>query len=64
MQEQGRNLEEIDQLFEAKMPAWQFSKFQTHGLSHDLAVLERDETDAKIIEQCEDIERVSPNTGR
>lgn len=64
MQEQGRNLEEIDQLFEAKIPAWQFDKFQTYGLSHDLAVLERDKKDAKVIEQCEDVERVGPDAGR
>lgn len=60
MEEQGRNLEEIDQLFEAKLPAWQFHKFQTDGLSHDLAVLERDKTSAKMIEQCEDVERADP----
>lgn len=60
MEEQARNLEEIDQLFEAKIPAWQFQKFQTDGLSHDLAVLERGKTDAKIIEQCEDVERAAP----
>ncbi|KAI3401205.1 hypothetical protein diail_11911 [Diaporthe ilicicola] len=33
----GRNLEEIDQLCEAEIPAWQFRTFQTDGLSHDLA---------------------------
>lgn len=60
MNEQARNLEEIDQLFEAKIPAWQFHRFQTDGLSHDLAVLERGKTDAKIIEQCEDVERAAP----
>lgn len=60
MGEQARNLEEIDQLFEAKIPAWQFGKFQTDGLNHDLAVLEGGKADAKIIEQCEDVERAAP----
>ncbi|RDL36237.1 Uncharacterized protein BP5553_06849 [Venustampulla echinocandica] len=36
----GRNLEEIDQLFEAKIPARKFSSFQTTGMSHDLALFE------------------------
>ncbi|KAJ0337064.1 hypothetical protein COL922a_007191 [Colletotrichum nupharicola] len=53
----GRNLEEIDQLFEANIPAWQFHKFQTDGLSHDLAVLEGGKADAKVVEQLEDTER-------
>lgn len=57
---QGRNLEEIDKLFEAKLPAWKFHRFQTDGLSHDLAVLERDKTSAKVIEECEDVERAAP----
>lgn len=64
MEEQGRNLEEIDQLFEAKLPAWQFHKFQTDGLSHDLAVLERDKKDAKIIVECEDVESAAPEAAR
>ncbi|CAI0643568.1 unnamed protein product, partial [Colletotrichum noveboracense] len=53
----GRNLEEIDQLFEANIPAWQFHKFQTDGLSHDLAVLEGGKADAKVVEQLENTER-------
>ncbi|KAK2603406.1 hypothetical protein N8I77_009868 [Diaporthe amygdali] len=55
----GRNLEEIDQLFEARISAWQFHKFQTDGLSHDLAVHQTDKTNAKIIEQSEDVERTA-----
>lgn len=35
----GRNLEEIDQLFDAKVPAWRFSRFETTGPSHDVAVM-------------------------
>ncbi|KAI8306944.1 Major facilitator-type transporter ecdD [Colletotrichum sp. SAR11_59] len=57
----GRNLEEIDQLFEANIPAWQFHKFQTDGLSHDLAVLEGGKADVKVVEQFEDAERSAPS---
>lgn len=57
---QGRKLEEIDQLFEAEIPTWQFHKFQTDGLSHDLAVLEGGKTDAKVVDQFEDVERAVP----
>ena len=35
----GRNLEEIDQLFNARIPAWKFSNFETTGLTHDVAVI-------------------------
>lgn len=52
----GRNLEEIDQLFEAGIPAWKFSKYQTEGLSHDLAVLEHDGAKAKVMDDDEDVE--------
>ncbi|KAH8691468.1 major facilitator superfamily domain-containing protein [Talaromyces proteolyticus] len=34
----GRNLEEIDQMFDAKVPAWRFSKFETTGPSHDSGI--------------------------
>ena len=37
---QGRNLEEIDQLFEAKLPAWKFHKFKTEGQGHMVAEIE------------------------
>lgn len=59
--EKGRNLEEIDQVFEAEIPAWQFHKFQTDGLSHDLAVLESDKREPKLVEQFEDVERAIPD---
>ncbi|KAL1866974.1 hypothetical protein VTK73DRAFT_4443 [Phialemonium thermophilum] len=38
----GRSLEEVDELFAAKLWAWQFSKYQTHGKGHLLAVLENE----------------------
>ncbi|RSL39147.1 hypothetical protein CEP53_014278 [Fusarium sp. AF-6] len=54
----GRNLEEIDQLFEADIPAWKFSKYQTGGLTHELAVLENGETPGKKLDEEADIDRV------
>lgn len=58
--EKGRNLEEIDKIFEAEIPAWQFHKFQTDGLGHDLTVLESDKREPKLVEQFEDVERPIP----
>lgn len=52
----GRNLEEIDQLFEAGLPAWKFRKYQTEGISHDLAVLEHEGGVAKVVDEAEDVE--------
>ena len=52
----GRNLEEIDQLFEAGIPAWKFGKYQTEGISHDLAVLEHEGGVAKVVDEEEDVE--------
>ncbi|PLB49104.1 general substrate transporter [Aspergillus steynii IBT 23096] len=34
----GRNLEEIDQLFRAKLPAWRFKGYQCEGLDHEMAM--------------------------
>lgn len=36
----GCNLEEIDQLFDANIPAWKFASYKTTGLSHDVAYFE------------------------
>ncbi|RSL88112.1 hypothetical protein CDV31_016123 [Fusarium ambrosium] len=52
----GRNLEEIDQLFEANIPAWKFNKYQTGGLTHELAVLENGEVPGKKLDEEADIE--------
>ncbi|KAI1871338.1 uncharacterized protein JN550_004783 [Neoarthrinium moseri] len=49
----GRSLEEIEQLFENKMPAWRFHKHETEGLSHDLAALESGKATAKQLEEIE-----------
>lgn len=46
----GRNLEEIDQLFEANIPAWKFHKFETTGLSHELTLRENRQTGVKDLE--------------
>lgn len=37
---QGRSLEEVDELFEARLHAWQFSKYETSGTGRLLAALE------------------------
>lgn len=43
----GRNLEEIDQLFEANLPAWKFHKHETGGLTHELAMCDNGQTAVK-----------------
>ena len=63
---QCRNLEEIDQLFEAKLPAWKFHKFKTEGRGHIVAeieggTMERKEVDleqADVIEMGDRKEKV------
>lgn len=39
---QGRTLEEIDDLFAAKLPAWRFKGYETHGTVRMLADLEKE----------------------
>lgn len=39
---QGRSLEEVDELFGAKLWAWQFRKHETHGTGHLLTMLENE----------------------
>lgn len=53
----GRNLEEIDQLFDAKIPAWKFGSFETKGLSHEIAMLQAGDITANEVKQ-ESIEQV------
>lgn len=36
----GRSLEEVDELFEAKIHAWEFKNYQTSGIGHRIAQLE------------------------
>ncbi|GFZ46602.1 hypothetical protein JCM24511_03822 [Saitozyma sp. JCM 24511] len=38
----GRSLEELDEMFEAKLWAWQFSRYETKGVGHAIAELEAD----------------------
>ncbi|KAH8174172.1 sugar transporter domain-containing protein [Sarocladium implicatum] len=52
----GRNLEEIDQLFEANLPAWKFHKYQTDGLAHELAIREKHEEVDKTAYGVDDLE--------
>lgn len=45
----GRSLEEVDELFEANLWAWQFDKYQTKDLSSRVARLEeKDLEDDKV----------------
>jgi len=37
---QGRTLEEVDELFAAKLAAWRFKGYETHGTARLLADLE------------------------
>lgn len=37
---QGRSLEEVDQLFEARLAAWKFAPYETHGTGHVLTTIE------------------------
>ena len=36
----GRSLEEVDELFERRLWAWQFEKAETHGIGRTIAELE------------------------
>ena len=57
----GRNLEEIDQLFDAKIPAWKFSSFETQGMSHDMALFEnqKEKLEEDDLEHAEDVDAVA-----
>ena len=47
-------MEEIDQLFDAKLPAWKFASYETTGMSHDLATFENSkDVKAEIVEHKE-----------
>lgn len=35
-------MEEVDELFEAKLAAWKFSSYETHGAARLLAALENE----------------------
>lgn len=49
----GRNLEEIDQLFEANISARKFSDYETGGLTHELALRDNGQTDGKVLDDGE-----------
>ena len=36
----GRSLEEVDELFEARLWAWQFRSYKTSGIGHHITQLE------------------------
>ncbi|OBT77674.1 hypothetical protein VF21_03693 [Pseudogymnoascus sp. 05NY08] len=56
----GRNLEEIDQLFDANIPAWKFSSFETQGMSHDMSLFENQKEKLEVddLEHAEDVDAV------
>ncbi|KAH8890198.1 general substrate transporter [Thozetella sp. PMI_491] len=62
----GRNLEEIDELFEANLPAWRFHKYETTGLSRELNALENGRPVAKNVdnEGVDMIENTETGAGR
>lgn len=47
----GRNLEEIDQLFRAKLPAWRFKGYQCEGLDHEIAMYQTGEMKEKELKE-------------
>ena len=62
----GRNLEEIDQLFDAKVPAWKYFTIKTVGLTHEVQIIgsrhpeaEAAETVHAIDQHVEDITSIS-----
>lgn len=50
----GRSLEEVDELFEQKLWAWQFENAKTHGIGHRIAHLR--EADGDVEENARDNE--------
>jgi len=59
----GRNLEEIDQLFEAKISMRKFSSYETSGLSHSVAVIENEGVAAEKLAalELENVREVEDN---
>ncbi|TPX19111.1 uncharacterized protein E0L32_011184 [Thyridium curvatum] len=55
----GRNLEEVDQLFEANIPAWKFTDYETTGLTHDVSAMEQGISPSKIAGTVE-LEEIGP----
>lgn len=49
----GRSLEEVDELFEARLWAWQFRDYKTTGIGHRIALLE--EHDASAVATAKDV---------
>ncbi|CAK7206854.1 hypothetical protein SEUCBS139899_009660 [Sporothrix eucalyptigena] len=49
----GRSLEEIDQLFESRIAAWRFTKFETTGLTHDVSAIEQGLSPDKLAGEIE-----------
>ncbi|CZR58239.1 uncharacterized protein PAC_08130 [Phialocephala subalpina] len=59
-----RNLEEIDQLFEAKLPAWKFGAFETKGMAHEMAMLKNGEGKVEAMGlDLEEVEHMEIDSG-
>ena len=41
----GRSLEEVDELFEARLPAWKFASYRTQGTNAKIAALQNNDTE-------------------
>lgn len=57
----GRSLEEVDELFAAKLHAWQFKNYETHGTGRLLAELENEGMVPGKMESTEQAETVAPS---
>lgn len=53
---QGRTLEEVDELFGAKLRAWQFKNYQTHGAARALAEIEKS-GDTEALDRNKELEK-------
>lgn len=46
----GRSLEEVDELFEARLWAWQFKSYKTSGIGHLIAELQEHNVDSEKLD--------------
>lgn len=57
----GRSLEEVDELFDRKVPAWRFASTQTHGVGRRIAEIEgsKAQNDKMDIEHVGNVEQAT-----
>ena len=51
----GRSLEEVDELFEARLWAWQFKSYKTSGIGHRITELEEHNTQGEKVVMVSEI---------